>query len=304
MGDSNKKKGILNKIDELRLRISLNKRTFIIYSILRGLVLLTLIRMIMTRNYEGAAICILSLILFMVPAAFENYFKIQIPPLFQGIIYLFIYAAEILGEINHYYVLIPGWDTILHTLNGFLCAALGFSMVYLMNRNSKNVNLSPFYLTLMAFCFSMTVGVIWEFIEFNVDCFLLLDMQKDHIITRFGSVTLDPEGLGRPFIVKDIAETVIKTASGETYTIPGGYLDIGIEDTMKDLLVNFFGAVVFSVIGYVTLKSDRFTAITDKLVWRPISKQEQKEQEEEILRRKNLRQERRRRKKKKKKDTV
>ncbi len=158
---------------------------------------------------------ILSLVLFMVPAAFEDYFKIQIPPLFQGIIYLFIYAAEILGEINHYYVLIPGWDTILHTLNGFLCAALGFSMVYLMNRNSKYMNLSPFYLTLMAFCFSMTVGVIWEFIEFNADSFLLVDMQKDHVITRISSAALDPEGLGKPFVIKDITETVIKTAAGE-----------------------------------------------------------------------------------------
>lgn len=298
MGDPGKKKSLLGMIADLRIRISLDKRTFIIYSILRGLVLLTLIRMIMTRSYEGAAICILSLLLFLVPAAFEEYFRIRIPPLFEGTIYIFIYAAEILGEINHYYVLIPGWDTILHTLNGFLCAALGFSMVYLMNRNSRNIHLSPFYLTLVAFCFSMTVGVVWEFIEFAADYFLMLDMQKDFVISRLSSVTLDPAGLGRPFVVKNITETVIRTASGETYTIAGGYLDVGIMDTMKDLLVNFVGAVVFSVIGYTALKSDRYTAITDKLIWRPVSWQEHKEEEEEILKRKAMLQERGRRKKK------
>lgn len=305
MGDSGKRRGLFNKIlslrqriSDLRLRISLNRRTFVIYSILRGLVLLTLIRMIMTRSYEGAAICILSLILFLVPAAFEEYFRIKIPPLFEGTIYVFIYAAEIMGEINHYYVLIPGWDTILHTLNGFLCAALGFSMVYLMNRNSKNISLSPFYLTLVAFCFSMTVGVIWEFVEFGADYFLMVDMQKDFVIGRFSSVSLDPAGLGRPVMIRNITETVIRTASGESYTITGGYLDIGILDTMKDLLVNFVGAVVFSVIGYTALKSDRYAAITDKLIWRPVSRQERKEQEEEILKRKAMLQERGRRKKK------
>ena len=118
------------------------------------------------------------------------------------------------------------------------------------------------------------------------------------MISRLSSVTMDPSGLGRPFVVKNITETVILTASGETYTIAGGYLDIGIMDTMKDLLVNFVGAVVFSVIGYTALKSDRYTAITDKLIWRPVSWQEHKEEEEEILKRKAMLQKRGRRKKK------
>ena len=88
---------------------------------------------------------------------------------------------------------IPAWDTMLHTMNGFLCAAIGFSLVYLLNRGSKNVNLSPFYLALVAFCFSMTIGVIWEFVEFTMDQLFYLDMQKDFIVTAFGSVKLDPE---------------------------------------------------------------------------------------------------------------
>ena len=282
---------------KLRYRISLDRKTFIIYSVLRGLVILTLIRMLMTRSYEGAMICILSLILLLAPAAFEDYFKIKIPPLFEGIIYLFIYAAEIMGEINHYYVLIPGWDTVLHTMNGFLCAALGFSLVYLMNRNSKNVSLSPFYLTMVAFCFSMTVGVIWEFIEFEVDYFFMLDMQKDFIIDRFGSVMLDPKGLGTPVAVRNITETSIRTASGAVYTIKGGYLDIGILDTMKDLLVNFLGAVAFSVIGYISLKTKKSSAIAESLMVRPLTEEQRMEVEEEIRQKEIRRREKRRRKK-------
>lgn len=251
-----------------------NKRTFIFYLVLRGLVILTLIRCIFTRNYESAAICVLSLLLFLLPAFLQKQMKIEFPPLFQAIIFGFIYAAEILGEVDHYYVIIPGWDTMLHTINGFLCAAIGFSLIYLLNRGSKHFNLSPFYLTLVAFCFSMTVGVIWEFFEFTMDQFFALDMQKDFIVQKIGSVTLDPNNSGMPFVIRDITDTVINTADGKTYAVNGGYLDIGIIDTMKDLMVNLVGAVVFSIVGYSTLKFSKKSAIADNLMIKPVDKNE------------------------------
>jgi len=246
-----------------------NRRTFIFYLILRALVILTLIRCILTRNYESAMICILSLLLFLMPAFLQQKMKIKIPAVFQAIIFSFIYAAEILGEVNHYYVLIPGWDTMLHTMNGFLCAAIGFSLIYLLNRGSKHINLSPFYLTLVAFCFSMTVGVLWEFFEFTMDQFFYLDMQKDFIVQNIGSVTLDPNNSGMPFFIGNITDTIVNTADGKSYVIDGGYLDIGIIDTMKDLLVNLVGAVAFSIIGYSTLKYSKNSAIVDNLMFKP-----------------------------------
>lgn len=250
-----------------------NKKTFIFYTVLRVLVFLTMIRCIMTGNYQSMMLCLLSLILFLVPAFLQDKMRIEIPPVFQVIIFGFIFAAEILGEVDHYYVRIHGWDTMLHTMNGFLCAAIGFSLVYLLNRGSKNFNLSPFYLTLVAFCFSMTVGVVWEFFEFTMDQFFFLDMQKDFIVQEFGSVTLDPQNMGTPIHVAGITETIIHTASGETYVIPDGYLDIGILDTMKDLLVNLLGAVVFSIIGYSTLKFSRSSKVADSLMIKPKEEQ-------------------------------
>ena len=250
-----------------------NKKTFIFYTVLRVLVFLTMIRCIMTGNYQSMMLCLLSLILFLVPAFLQDKMRIEIPPVFQVIIFGFIFAAEILGEVDHYYVRIHGWDTMLHTMNGFLCAAIGFSLVYLLNRGSRNFNLSPFYLTLVAFCFSMTVGVVWEFFEFTMDQFFFLDMQKDFIVQEFGSVTLDPQNMGTPIHVAGITETIINTASGETYVIPDGYLDIGILDTMKDLLVNLLGAVVFSIIGYSTLKFSRSSKVADSLMIKPKEEQ-------------------------------
>ncbi len=244
---------IFNYTKYLRNRIRQNRQTFIIYSILRVLVIGVAIRQLWWRNYEAAVVCFFSLFLFLIPSFMEDHFKVEIPPLFETIIYLFIFAAEILGEVDHFYVAIPGWDTMLHTLNGFLCAAIGFSMIDLLNRHSSNVKLSPFYLAMVAFCFSMTVGVIWEFIEFTGDMYFGQDMQKDFIVQSFQSVTLDPDNTQKVIAVKGITDTVIHAASGDV-TIEGGYLDIGIIDTMKDLFVNLIGAVVFSIFGYIYAK--------------------------------------------------
>lgn len=230
-----------------------HRRVFMLYSALRILIILSMVRAIMNANYHGAFICLLSLLLFAIPSLMENGFNIKIPPLLEAIIYLFIFSAEILGELNHFYVAIPYWDTILHTLNGFLAAAVGFSMIDLLNRNSKNFRLSPFYLCLVAFCFSMTIGVIWEFFEYAADALLNIDMQKDNILQNINSVTLDPAQAQNVSHINDIVRTEITTASGDVFVIDGGYLDTGLADTMGDLFVNFLGALTFCIFGYIGL---------------------------------------------------
>jgi hypothetical protein len=169
---------------------------------------------------------------------------------------LFIFAAEILGEIRAFYTTFQGWDTMLHTINGFLCAAIGFSLVDMLNRNEKfSLSLSPVFMAIVAFCFSMTIGVLWEFFECTMDQFFLLDMQKDTVIHNIASVALDPTGGNTPVIIRGITDVIV-VANGEEISLGvGGYLDVGILDTMKDLTVNFVGAVVFSVIGYFYVKN-------------------------------------------------
>lgn len=242
--------------NNIRININSNRKIFMLYTILRIFIILVMIRSIINGNYNGAAFCLLSLLLFLVPSLMENGFQIHIPPALEACIYLFIFAAEILGEVKHFYVSIPGWDTMLHTINGFLAAAIGFSMIELLNHNSKNISLSPFYLSMVAFCFSMTIGVLWEFFEFSFDNLFSIDMQKDMLISSINSVTLDPDNVQTVVGIKDIVQTDIITADGTVHSIQGGYLDIGIADTMKDLFVNFIGALVFCTIGYIMLKHD------------------------------------------------
>ena len=267
-----KKKGYIGRLLD---RYKRSKKTFILFLILHTMVILTAIRCLMTQNYESFATCILVLLLFLVPALIEVRMKLTIPPLFQAIIFAFIFAAEILGEVDNYYTRIPGWDTILHTLNGFLFAAVGFSTIYLLNRGSRDFKLSPFYLTMVAFCFSMTIGVIWEFFECAMDLFLNKDMQKDFLVQTINTVSLNDAGELEH--INDVTQTVVHTASGETITIDGGYLDIGILDTMKDLLVNLIGAVVFSAFGYAALKTSKSNKVVDKLLIRPAEETERTE---------------------------
>lgn len=277
---------IKKSLDHYKERIKLNKRSYLVYTVLRILVIITAVRSFFLGNYESLLLCILSLILLLLPAFFEEKFRVRIPTTFEIIIYLFIYAAEILGEVNHFYTAIPIWDTMLHTLNGFLCAAIGFSLVELLNRNSKRMHLSPLYLTLVAFCFSMTVGVLWEFFEFGADQFFGLDMQKDFIVSSIASVTLDPDNSQKVIKVSEITRTIIETASGEQTIMDGGYLDIGIIDTMKDLIVNFVGAVVFSVFGYMYVKYQDKN-IASKLRLQPLTKEDIAKQNEKIRASKN-----------------
>ena len=246
-------KNIMNNVRE---HIRTDRGVFILYSVLRILIIIIGIRSLFNGNYNGAAYCLLSLLLFLGPSLMEQGFSINIPPLLEGSIYLFIFAAEILGEVNYFYMAIPGWDTMLHTINGFLAAAVGFSTVELLNRNSKNINLSPFYLTMVAFCFSMTIGVLWEFCEFAFDNLFGMDMQKDFILSSVNSFTLDPDNIQTCISIKDIVETRIITADSTTYFVDGGYLDIGLTDTMKDLFVNFLGALTFCLFGYFMDKRD------------------------------------------------
>ena len=236
---------------DLRAVIHKKPTVFAVYHILRIVVLLTLVSSIIRGEYENAFVCLLVLFLFMLPLFIQQNFGIELPSTLEIIILLFIFASEILGELGCFFITYPNWDSILHTTTGFLCAATGFALIDILNRNSKiKFELSPVYVSLVAFCFSMTIGVLWEFFEFGMDRLFLMDMQKDTIIHSITSVMLDPTNMNIPVTIGDITSVAV---NGQELGF-GGYLDIGLYDTMEDLFVNFIGALVFSFIGYFYIK--------------------------------------------------
>ncbi len=243
-----KKPGLYRQlIDEIKE----NKSTFVIFVILRILVIIVGVRQFFVGNYENVFLCAATLVLFMVPAFIEKLFKVHLPSILEIVVLVFIFAAEILGEISDYYVKFAFWDTMLHVTTGFLAAAVGLSLIDILNRSTRiGLSLSPLFVALVSFCFSMTIGVLWEFFEFGADVLFLTDMQKDTVVTNISSVLLNPEPINKSIIIKDITETVV---NGQPLGI-NGYLDIGLYDTMKDLFVNFIGAVTFSLFGFFYTK--------------------------------------------------
>lgn len=229
-----------------------HKSSFIVFYVLRLLVVVVLIRQLFMGNYESVFFCALTMLLLYIPSWLQVRLRIELPPALEITVLCFIFAAEILGEVNAFYVKIPNWDTMLHILNGFLAAAVGFSSVVLLNDDERlTFDLSPFFMALMAFCFSMTIGVLWEFFEFGMDWFFHTDMQKDTIVNAIYSVMLDTTRTNTVVPITGITEVAL---NGQDLGL-GGYLDIGIVDTMKDLFVNFIGAVVFSFTGFFYVKS-------------------------------------------------
>ena len=204
------KKGNLN---------SNSKSSMIITNLVRIALILTYIRGWVMHDHSQDFLIILTFIMTNYPSVLEKRFGVYLPNTLQIIITLFIFAAQVLGEMNNFYDKIPWWDTMLHATSGTILGLLGFMFVYLLNKNREsNVNLSPIFVVLFAFCFAITMGVFWEFFEYASDRLLGYNMQK--------------------------------------FRMPG---QDGLVDTMEDLIVDTIGAIVACVFGWLYIKQENDT---------------------------------------------
>ncbi len=247
-----------------------DKKSLFVFVFLRILIIICLIRQLINGDIDNAFLCILSFFLFILPYILEKTFKIDFPGKLERIVFVFIFAAEILGEINNFYGTIPIWDTLLHTVSGFLCASLGFSLIYILNQKTKFMNLSPLFVALVSFCFSMTIGIVWEFFEYEMDVIFKIDMQKDAYVNVINTVDLDPEFANNVITIDGIDYTIAYDKNGNELVRFNGYLDIGLHDTMNDLLVNFIGALIFSIFGYLYIKNEEKYKLAGNLITKRI----------------------------------
>lgn len=185
--------------------------------LVRALLIFTIVRDVLIKNYDGLFIVILTLVLTFYPNILERRFRVYLPSSIQVIITLFIFAAQYLGEVRNFYEKFWWWDIMLHTTSGFVLGIIGFMFVYLLNKNySTNVTLSPIFIALFAFCFAVMIGAIWEIYEFSMDRLMGFNMQK------FREAGQD-----------------------------------GLIDTMVDLIVDSIGALIVSILGYLNIKENK-----------------------------------------------
>ena len=167
--------------------------------------------------------CILGIIVMLLPGVIERKISIQIPSKMMIVFTLFIYASTFLGEVRNFYYTVPHFDTLLHTFSGGMIAALGFSIIAFLNNSDRiPVNLSPAFVACFTFCFALALGGLWEIYEFIADGMLNTNMQK--------------------FALENGTNLIGRNA---------------VVDTMKDLIVDALGALVISVIGYVSHKYEK-----------------------------------------------
>ena len=254
----------------IHMELREHKSSFVVYQLLRIIVIGVMSYSFINKNYKSFFLCILTLILLILPSFLQVTLKVEFSTVLEITVLLFIFAAQILGEINGFYLKYPNWDTVLHTLCGFLTAAIGVSLVDLLNKSEKLLfELSPFFSSIVGFCFSMTIGVLWEIFEYAMDSMFLVDMQKDSIVQHISSVALDPMEQNVPVIIQNIKSTVI---DGELLPLQG-YLDIGLYDTMNDLIVNFIGAAVFAFLSYWYIRKRDEKSLVGKIIPRKKAKE-------------------------------
>lgn len=174
------------------------------------------------RSWEIFWSALMTLILFLLPSFFAKRNIIRIPPPFQIIITLFIFASMYLGEVRHYFYRYTWWDTMLHSSSAVILGYIGFLLVYALNRDKRmDIHLTPFFIALFSFCFAVAVGALWEIFEYAVDAILGVNMQK-------------ARGLEEIYGAFDTR--------------------LGVLDTMQDLIVDTLGALFVSILGYIGLK--------------------------------------------------
>lgn len=229
-----------------------NKNVIKILVILSIIVILLLIKEIIDKNTSNILICILTLILFLVPSIVRIKLNLIFPPALEIIIYILIFSAQTLGEILGLYTKVELFDKILHLLYGFIMTCIGFSLINTFYKKAKiKLNNASKYLILFGLCYGMTSGISWEILEYTVDKLFKQDTQNDTIITEISSIKFNKDDGTKPKTIEIKSLVVNDKDYIKEYN---GYIDIGLNDTMKDIICNLIGGILFSILGFNYLK--------------------------------------------------
>ena len=205
---------------------------------------ITIIMMIVSKQYDRLLLAFATPFIILAPKILELLFrcKIDLPVDLFGLFYA---IGPMLGQCYNLYYTVSWWDKMLHISGGVMFAFLGlFLFEKYVGKDKKKMVMTAVF----ALCFSIAIAVLWEFCEFGADTFLGMDMQDDTVITHINSYLLN-EGVGVAGSIENIEEVIV---NGQALPIKG-YIDIGLTDTILDMLLETMGAVVVAMI-YIASK--------------------------------------------------
>lgn len=151
----------------------------------------------LNERFIPAFLVVLNLAIVLIPSFFRMVWKIKIP-LFADTVLSFIFFWQSIGT-TWAYANIFWWDEIAHTVDLFLANIAIFMVVIALN-DIKKIRVSLKFATIFVICFGITLGVLFEIIEFLGDIFIfipyrelpaqqegLYDTMKDLIFNVFSS---------------------------------------------------------------------------------------------------------------------
>lgn len=188
------------------------------------------------NGFERILLCIVTIFLLLLPTAAEHYLRIRLSLPFYLICMCYAIGA-MLGHSWKFYYLFPGWDKLLHITGGVVFALLGAYLPRIIMGRDLN---HPFMTALFALCFSIALSAVWEFFEYGMDRFFAMDMQNDTVVHSIHSYLLGDE-LG---VLGSIEQIQDVTIHGQELGL-GGYLDLGLIDSMNDMLLESLGALIY-----------------------------------------------------------
>lgn len=199
--------------------------------------LVTVVKVLGSGQWDRILLAFATVLLVLLPAGVEKLLRCRIclPVYLFGLFYA---VGPMLGLCWNLYYTIHWWDRMLHVFGGLTFALFGgYWFGRLATERQK-----PFTVALFALVFSVAVAAVWEFIEFGADYFLGMDMQDDTVIDYLCSYLLGQQ-VGMTGRIDGISSVVI---DGMALPVKG-YIDIGLFDSMLDMMVESLGALAASL---------------------------------------------------------
>lgn len=219
-----------------------------------GFTLITIAMMPMKQEFSRLLLACTTVILVLLPEMMERLFRCRfsLPLYLFGVLYT---MGPMLGHCWELYYAGIYWDKLLHTAGGVMFGLVGLYLFDFLNRGEAPVLLRA----LFALCFSVALSVFWEFMEYGADCLLHTDMQQDTLVN-----TIHTYFLGQGPGVTGSLENILSVVVDGVELSSGGYLDIGLIDTMEDMLVETLGAVIVFVTHLIGGGKYRLITPTEK----------------------------------------
>lgn len=209
------------------------------------IIFLVLINIGIKGFYDKIFLVVYTLGLLLVVKFVQRKFNFKLAFMLEILLGILIIMANILGEVYSFYNLISWWDIVIHLFNSFLITFLVFAGLIVVLEKERILNLKPLMMAIFSFAISISIGVFWEVLEYTFDKYLKTDGQKDTIINTVVSLKFDLSRNNKPVKIENVAKTILYDYDDQVITtINGGYLDIGLNDTMSDLLYDGGGSIL------------------------------------------------------------